>query len=138
MRMLYKKGNEVYEFEQDGSQNHLITSDYILMNEDEVDRHLYPEKYLSEAEKYQNYLQTLKPLTRRQFRMAFVLNGYDLDSIKNKILEIEDMTIRQLTLIEWEDAITFERTNASLVMMAQLLGLSEDQVNAMWEQALTL
>lgn len=80
----------------------------------------------------------LTPLTRRQFRMVFILNGYDLDAIKAKILEIEDIQTRQLTLVEWEDAATFERDNASLVMMAELLGLDDDQVNAMWKQALTL
>lgn len=80
----------------------------------------------------------LTPLTRRQFRMVFILNGYDLDAIKAKILEIEDIQTRQLTLVEWEDAVTFERDNASLVMMAGLLGLNDDQVNAMWKQALTL
>lgn len=80
----------------------------------------------------------LTPLTRRQFRMVFILNGYDLDAIKAKILEIEDTQTRQLTLVEWEDATTFERDNASLVMMAGLLGLNDDQVNAMWKQALTL
>lgn len=80
----------------------------------------------------------LKPLTRRQFRMVFILNGYDLDAIKAKILEIEDTQTRQLTLVEWEDATTFERDNALLIMMAELLGLEDDQVNAMWKQALTL
>ena len=83
-------------------------------------------------------MKLLTPLTRRQFRMAFILNGYDLDDIKAKILEIEDIQTRQLTLVEWEDAVTFERDNASLVMMAGLLGLDDDQVNAMWKQALTL
>jgi hypothetical protein len=53
-------------------------------------------------------------------------------------MEIEDNMTRQIALIEWEDATTFERDNASLVMMAGLLGLDDDQVNAMWKQALTL
>ena len=83
-------------------------------------------------------LKALTPLTRRQFRMVLVLNGYDLDEIKARISAIEDIQTRQLTLIEWEDANTFERTSPSLVMMAELLGLEDDQVNAMWEQALTL
>lgn len=83
-------------------------------------------------------LKKLTPLTRRQFRMVFILNGYDLDAIEAKIMEIEDTATRQLTLVEWEDATTFERDNASLVMMAGLLGLNDDQVNAMWKQALTL
>lgn len=83
-------------------------------------------------------LKALTPLTRRQFRMVLVLNGYDLDEIKAQILAIEDIQTKQLTLIEWEDANTFERTSPSLVMMAGLLQLNEDQVNAMWKQALML
>ncbi|MFN4366507.1 MAG: hypothetical protein ACK4GA_02565 [Acinetobacter sp.] len=83
-------------------------------------------------------MKLLTPLTRRQFRMVFVLNGYDLDAIKAKILEIEDIQTRQITLVEWEDATTFERDNASLIMMAELLGLEDDQVNTMWKQALSL
>ena len=138
MRKFYRKGKDVYEFEQNGSQDGFIDPDMVKMTAEEIDRHLYPEKYMSEDEKYQLYLKSLVPLTRRQFRMVFILNGYDLDEIKAKILEIEDIQTRQLTLVEWEDAVTFERDNASLVMMAGLLGLDDDQVNAMWEQALTL
>lgn len=78
------------------------------------------------------------PLTRRQFRMVFILNGYDLEAIRQQILAIEDTQTKELTLIEWEDATTFERDNASLVMMAEMMGMSDDQVNAMWEQALTI
>lgn len=83
-------------------------------------------------------LSKLKPLSRRQFRRVLVQNGYDLDVIKAKILEIEDTQTRQLTLIDWEDADTFERLDTSLIMMAEMMGMSDDQVNAMWEQALTI
>lgn len=134
----FLKNGVVFAFEADGSQDHLITDEYTAMTSVEIDRHLNPLNYLSEAQKYDLYLKSLVPLTRRQFRMVFILNGYDLDAIKAKILEIEDIQTRQLTLVEWEDAVTFERDNASLVMMAGLLGLNDDQVNAMWKQALTL
>ena len=83
-------------------------------------------------------LKALTPLTRRQFRMVLVLNGYDLDEIKARISAIEDIQTRQLTLIEWEDANTFERTSPSLVMMAELLALNDSQVNDIWKQALML
>lgn len=138
MRKFFKKNNTVYEFEEDGSQDHLITDEFVAMSEAEIDLHLYPEKYLSEDEKYQVYLNGLRSLSRRQFRRVLVLNGFDLDAIRAKILEIEDDQTRQLTLIDWEDADTFERLNPSLIMMANMLGLNEEQVNTMWEQALTL
>lgn len=83
-------------------------------------------------------MKALTHLTRRQFRMVLVLNGYDLDEIKARISAIEDIQTRQLTLIEWEDANTFERTSPSLVMMAELLALNDSQVNDIWKQALML
>ena len=70
--------------------------------------------------------------------MVLVLNGYDLDEIKSQILAIEVIQTKQLTLIEWEDANTFERTSPSLVMMAELLALNDSQVNDIWKQALML
>lgn len=83
-------------------------------------------------------LKRLTPLTRRQFRLLLVLNGYDLDFIKSKIMEIEDSMTRQIALIEWEDATTFERESETLMMMAGILGMDEDRVNELWLQGLTL
>lgn len=83
-------------------------------------------------------IKMLTPLTRRQFRRVMVLNNFDLDEIRAKIQEIEDPKLRQLTLIDWDDSDTFERLNESLVLMAEMLGMSEQQVNTMWKQALTL
>lgn len=83
-------------------------------------------------------LSRFKPLTRRQFKLILVMNGFGLDEVFSKINAIEDETLRQITLIEWEDANSFERENESLKMMASILGLSEEQINAMWEQAMSL
>ena len=138
MRKFYRFKDGVYEFDSDGSQDDFITSDYVPMSNDEIDRHIYPEKYMSEGEKYALYLKSLKPLARRQFRMVLVLNGYDLDEIKAQILEIADTHTRQLTLIEWEDASTFERISDSVKYMLRVLNLTSEQVDAMWEQAMEL
>ncbi|WP_034589699.1 hypothetical protein [Acinetobacter variabilis] len=134
----FLKNNVVYAFEADGSQDHLITGEFIAMTAEQIDRHINPLKYMSEDEKYQLYLRTLRSLTRRQFRRVLVLNGYDLDQIRATIMAIEDTQLRQLTLVDWDDADTFERQDESLIMMAGMLGMSEQQVNTMWEQALTL
>ena len=40
MRNLYKKDDLVYEFEQDGSQNHLITDQHVLMTIEEINQHI--------------------------------------------------------------------------------------------------
>lgn len=74
-------------------------------------------------------------LTRRQFRLALVMNGFALADIEAVINSIEDATQRQITLIEWQDGTTFIRTSPNLLFMADLMGLSTEQVDALWTQA---
>ena len=76
-------------------------------------------------------------LTRRQFRLALATNGYSLTDIEELIAQIEDDTQRQIVQIEWQDATVFKRNNSSLFAMAALMGLSAEQVDALWAQALT-
>ena len=80
----------------------------------------------------------LKPLTRRQFRLALVMNGFALADIEALINQIEDSTQRQIALIEWQDGTAFERYSPSLLKMAELMNLSSPQVDELWSQALTL
>ena len=80
----------------------------------------------------------LKPLTRRQFRLALVMNGFALADIEAIINQIEDSTQRQITLIEWQDGTAFERYSPSLLKMAELINLSSPEVDELWSQALTL
>ena len=77
-------------------------------------------------------------LTRRQFRLALVTNGYDLAEIEALIASIEDPLQRQIIQIEWQDSTVFERTSNSLNYMATLLELDRDQINTLWQQALLL
>lgn len=80
---------------------------------------------------------SLPILTRRQFMRTLVLNQFDLDDIEAKIRTIEDAQERQIALIDWHDATEFERNNQTMIMMIDLLGLTNDQVDALWSQALT-
>ena len=80
----------------------------------------------------------VKPLTRRQFRLALVMNGFALADIEAVINSIEDATQRQITLIEWQDGTAFERYSPSLLVMAGLMQLNKEQVDALWSQALSL
>ena len=77
-------------------------------------------------------------LTRRQFRLALVTNGYSLTDIEALINQIEDDMQRQIIQIEWQDATVFERNNSGLFAMAALMGLSSAQIDELWSQALTL
>lgn len=80
----------------------------------------------------------VKPLTRRQFRLALVTNSYSLSDIETLIAQIEDDMQRQIIQIEWQDATVFERNNSSLLTIAALMGLSSAQIDELWAQALTL
>lgn len=77
-------------------------------------------------------------LTRRQFRLALVLNGYNLADIELLINQIADQTQRQIIQVEWHDATTFERHSINLLVMADLMGMDKPTVDALWTQALAL
>ena len=107
---------------------------YRLMVEDEIDRHENPEKYMTPSELYNAYLTTLRPLSRRQFKLALLENNL-LDTIETKINQIEDAKQKAIIQIEYQEATEFVRTSESVKYMCNLLGLSEEQVNQMWETA---
>ena len=130
----YKKNNEVYAFEADGSQDFLITKDMVRMSSEEVDKHINPQKYMTPSELYNAYLNTLRPLSRRQFKLALLENDL-LDVIEAKINQIEDAKQKAIIQIEYTEATEFVRTSDSVKYMCNLLGLSEEQVNQMWEAA---
>lgn len=91
----------------------------------------------SDEEKREQYLASLKPLTRRQFKLTLLENGL-LDQIESSMSAIEDNQTRARIQIEYTEATEFHRTSDSVAYMCQLLGLTDEQVDQMWEQALTL
>ena len=133
----YKLNNDVYAFELDGSQDDYIKPEMVLMTDEEIDRHINPEKYLTEAEKYNNYLKSLPPLTRRQFKLALLANNL-LELIDSTIASIADPLVKAHVTIEYTEATEFVRTSESVKYMLNILDLTEEQANTMWEQALTL
>lgn len=133
----YKLENQVFAFENDGSQDDYIKPEMVLMTSEEVDKHINPEKYLTESQKQQIYTDSLKPLTRRQFKLVLLENDL-LDEVELAINNIEDKTTKTRMQIEYTEATEFQRTSNSVKYMCNLLGLTEEQVNQMWEQGLTL
>lgn len=133
----YKLNDEVYAFKADGSQDNYIKPEMVLMTDDEVDRHIHPENYLTEAEQYDKYLKSLRPLTRRQFKLILLDNGL-LDDIEAAIAAIEDIDARRYIEIEYQESTQFERLSPSVGYMCQLLNLDDERVNEMWEMGLIL
>lgn len=133
----FKLNKEVYAFELDGSQDTYIQPNMVQMSSVEVDRHINPKKYMSDEQLYDIYVKSLKPLTRRQFKLVLLENDL-LDAVELSINNIEDKTTKTRMQIEYTEATEFQRNSESLLFMCQLLNLSEEQINTMWEKALTL
>lgn len=78
------------------------------------------------------------PLTARQLRLGLARNGIPLESVEAAIDSIEDLDSRVFAKIEWEYASQFERSHPLVKRVGSALGLTEDQIDAMWSQSLTL
>lgn len=92
---------------------------------------------LTPAQKYEQYLKSLRPLTRRQFMLTLVEYGLD-DDIAAAINTIEDEKQRKIINIEFNNSQTFERMSDSVLFMCNLVGLEETRVNELWEYGMRL
>jgi hypothetical protein len=133
----YKLNSDVYAFESDGSQDEYITQDMVRMTSSEVDKHINPKKYMSDEQLYDIYVKSLKPLTRRQFKLALLANNL-LELIDTTIAGIADPLVKAHITIEYTETTEFVRTSDSVKYMLNILDLTEEQANTIWEQALTL
>ena len=121
----YKLNNEIYAFEANGSQDDYITEHMVKMSDDEVDRHVNPEKYLSDEERAQFNRERMPTLTPIEFDIKLNNNGL-YDAVQDLIKDNFEMRIA------YNRATFFSRT-ASFVDQARIaLGLTDEQVDAMW------
>ena len=121
----YKLNKEIYAFEADGSQDDYITEDMVKMTDDEVDRHVNPEKYLSDEEKAQLNRERKPRLTPIEFDIKLVDAGlYD---------QVQELIASDIKLkIAYTRATFFSRTNSFVDQARIALGLTDEQVDEMW------
>lgn len=74
-------------------------------------------------------------ITKRQLRLTLVRHGISLAQVEAAIEAMPDGLPKQEAEIEWADASEFRRLHPTLLLVAQALSLSEEQVDAMWEEA---
>ena len=121
---LFFKGNEIYTYSDIQIKNGL--SDGLTeLSSDELDKHLNPEKYLSDEEKLLVYRQNMPTLSPIEFDIK--LNNAGLyDAVQELIKDKFEMRIA------YNRATFFSRT-ASFIDQARIaLGLTDEQVDAMW------
>lgn len=149
----HKITSEVRAFDShEEAENFIDTSDFVKLAGDDVKKieTPRPSEFHTEwndgawvdprtpEEIEAHRISQFSALKRRQFMRVLVLNGFDLDQIESEINQIQDTQTRQLALIDWKDATEFWRTDETLLMVANLLGLDSARIDAMWTQALTL
>jgi hypothetical protein len=76
-------------------------------------------------------------VTRRQAKQALLLAGM-LSQVQPAIDAIVDPTQREMMNIEWNDSQDFERTRPSLINLATALGLTLEQLDDLFVQAIQL
>ena len=125
----YKLNKEIYAFELDGSQDDYITEDMIKMTEGEVDKHENPEKYLSDKEKVQLNRKNMPTLTPIEFDIKLVDAGL-YDQVQGLIQS--DVKLK----IAYIRATFFSRTDPFIDQARIALGLTDEQVDNIWEISL--
>ena len=125
----YKLNKEIYAFEADGSQDDYITEDMVKMTDDEVDRHVNPEKYLSDIEKAQLSRERMLRLTPIEFDIKLVDAGlYD---------QVQELIQSDIKLkIAYTRATFFSRTDPFIDQARIALNLTDEQVDSIWESSL--
>jgi len=73
-------------------------------------------------------------VTRAQAKLALLQAGL-LSSVQPAIDSIPDATARTAAQIDWDDRLTFERSNGSLVTMAAMMGMTDAQIDDLFTAA---
>lgn len=74
-------------------------------------------------------------ISARQIRLWLINNDIQLSQVDNAINSIQDPITRETVKVEWEYAPYVERNHPMLVPLAQVLGLSEQQIDTAFIQA---
>lgn len=104
----------VFAFELDGTQDQHITADMRPMTQAEVDAHLAPPPPLVPA-----------TVTNAQGKAALILMGKDT-AVETIIDNIVDPIERKLAWNDYNNRLTWERSNARLQAIAALADLDLD------------
>ena len=118
--------SEIRYFEDDVNVSDWIDlTQYRLMTDEEIDRHENPEKYLSDEEKAQLNRERMPTLTPIEFDTK--LNNAGLyDAVQDLIKDNFE------TRIAYNRATLFTRTSPFIDQARIVLGLTNEQVDALW------
>ena len=118
--------SEIRYFEDDVNVSDWVDlNEYRLMTDDEIGHHENPEKYLSDEEKAQLNRERMPTLTPIEFDIK--LNNAGLyDAVQDSIKDNFELRIA------YNRATFFSRTDPFVDQARIALGLTDEQVDAMW------
>ncbi|MCC5777838.1 hypothetical protein H7H48_02150 [Nitratireductor sp. B36] len=139
----------VHGYTQDGAIEAIISGSHVIIPDDPDNRH---RQLIAAWEAEGNTIPPHTPrdptkeevraampaLSARQFRLGLIDGGIDLADVETAIAAIPDPVERQKGQVEWEYAAQFNRLHPLVVQLSSSLGLTPEQVDAMWEQAAAL
>ncbi len=122
--------SEIRYFEDDVNVSDWIDlNEYHLMTDDEIEHHENPEKYLSDEEKAQLNRERMPRLTPIEFDIK--LNNAGLyDAVQDLIKDSFELRIA------YNRATFFSRTDPFINQARLALGLTDEQVDTIWESPL--
>lgn len=77
-------------------------------------------------------------LTRRQLRLWLLSQGVQSAQVEAAIATIADPIQREVAMIEWQDATTYDRAHPLVDTLGALLGFTTEQIDAGWQAAAAL
>ena len=123
MRYFYKRNNEVFEFSEE--QLNFVDNSFVALTKDEYDKHIYPEKYYTEEQKYAIKIASFPQLSPAQFELRLLKAG-----LRQQVLDYV-ATSEELQIV-FNRATYFSRTDPFLLEAMQALNLSDTQIEAIW------
>ena len=117
------------------------SDDYVLKDDETIEDYNFQfikpsienHKYIESAtqEEIEAHQRSLIPSTAKnmKFRLALIKAGISLNAINNAINSMPDGVKKEQIQTLWEFADFFERTDATLIGMAQSLGITSEQLD---------
>ena len=103
----------------------------------DLDYPVWVGEWVSDPDRYAEwqYRKSIpQSVTRAQAKLALLQAGL-LSSVQPAIDSIPDATARTAAQIDWDDRLTFERSNGSLVTMAAMMGMTDAQIDDLFTAA---
>ena len=114
---------------------HFVQNEWTEISEGDALKTANPT--LSDEEKLHIWRASVAEITPKQLRLVLLENGINAKAVETAIAAIENETIREVAMIEWQYATGYQRNNANLIMIAtDLLGFDDLKIDAMWQSAL--